>query len=98
MLKLYLPNLDAYLSLNTQNPNESKEVIIESTPEIKQKLDEILYHSYSAFGHIFTGLDKPQNPIDLHSALSSKFPDLIVEQGEEIITPYDPEIPEGAVT
>lgn len=81
--------------VDTTNPNRSVEIeFSENVEEFK----EWLSYQYGAFGHL---IGDATSPIDLDYALTTpeakqKYNPRLV--GEGVVTSYDPDIPDGAVT
>lgn len=86
------------ISLDAASPNERANIVIAGDESLKTIISDILSRSYGAFGHT---IGEVTSPIDLNSALlNSAFSDFAIElmQGKELVSSYDPLVPEGAVT
>jgi hypothetical protein len=85
-----------FVSLNIDSPNERTKLIYEGNDNSISKFKAFLEDSYGAFGHT---IGKVTTPIDLHYAMNNQkqFQARLIE-GQGIVTKYDPEIPESAVT
>jgi hypothetical protein len=85
-----------FISLNTSSPNERAVLIYEGDSSGIGNFKTFLENTYGAFGHT---IGETTTAIDLHYTMSNQqqFQAKIVE-GQDLITKYDPEIPDGAVT
>ena len=91
-----ISNSTVYVSLNTNSPNERALLVYEGNNNIINGFRSFLENAYGAFGHT---IGKATSAIDLHYAMSNqrRFKVKLIE-GQNLVTKYDPEIPDGAVT
>ena len=98
MLKIKLQSIDVIITLDTTVPNEPVNAIYEGESQridfVKSEIDD----SYGVFGHRVSS--KSITPIDLHKILFTSLADFSPEilEGKEIVSVYDPDIPQGAKT
>ncbi|MBO3459960.1 hypothetical protein G7B40_040245 [Aetokthonos hydrillicola Thurmond2011] len=85
-----------YVSLNVNSPNERALLTYEGDQDVVSGFKEFLENAYGAFGHT---IGQATSAIDLHYAMSNQqqFQARLIE-GQDLVTKYDPEIPDGAVT
>lgn len=91
-------DLAAYVQLDSERPNESKEINYSGDSLLVEKIRNHVYGSYGVFGHLIKNV---ASPIDLYSILSrldSKVFKIKVLEGSEMVNSYDPGIPEGSLT
>ncbi|OKH14834.1 hypothetical protein NIES592_08125 [Fischerella major NIES-592] len=89
-------NSTIYVSLNTKYPNERALLNYEGDSSTISNFRQFLENAYGAFGHT---IGQATTAIDLHYAMSNQqqFEARLIE-GQDLVTKYDPEIPDGAVT
>lgn len=89
-------NATVYVSLNTNYPNEKVLLIYEGDSANIGNFKQFLENACGAFGHT---IGQATTPIDLHCAMlkQQQFQAKLIE-GQNLVTKYDPEIPDGAVT
>ncbi len=87
------------IELDADTGNSFASIEITGDADLKAIVEDILATSYGAFGHSIGS--NATSPIDLDAALKSpNFDTFAVEliEGFELVSSYDPGIPEGAVT
>lgn len=99
MFKINLAFDDVVLSLESATKNQPAPLKIEGNPQNVARVRELLDGAYGAYGHIFD--IEMTAPLDLYFAaknyLDTEFTPLIVE-GAELVSDYNPGIPEGDIT
>lgn len=84
------------VTIKAEGPNSSGKITYEGESFNKKLVIFRLSGASGAFGHSFYPLSS--TPIDLDFALKQTFGKEDIEVLGEVITSYDPEIPEGSVT
>ena len=87
----------ATISLDVENGNQFAKAQIEGSDEVISDLQSYLLFSSGAFGHSIDLKDTTAFDIDAALKASDNPFEIAVIEGGEIVSSYDPGIPEGSI-